>query len=536
VEGRKTYFSLRSKITVLVFCVVALALLVTYVLISKQIAENTQKNLAQKATDISRVVANSTVVIEALNGQRSESEIQLFTEKIRNVTHVEYIVVMDVNGIRKSHSDVTKIGHHFVGGDEDDVFNGKEYVSYAEGTLGQSLRSFTPIYSPEGKQIGAVAVGILLDSIKQAVDISRTTIYLAVGLGFLVGAVGAIVLARNIKKTLFGLEPFAIAKLLEERSAMLQAVREGIIAVDKKAQITLVNGEARRLLNQAGIKGNPLGQNVELYVPNSRLHNILVTGIAEVDQEQDMNGITLLTNRVPVSVSGEIVGAIATFRDKTEMQQLAEELTGVRSYAEALRAKTHEFMNKLHVILGLVRLESYDQLANYVSQIAQQYQDEVGYVIRRIKNPIFAGFLLGKLSRAREAGTDLVISEDSFLPDSVESEIVHALVTIVGNLIDNAFEAIAGSSLKRIDVSFVYNNEVLFIEVSDTGIGIPVEEISRIFLKGYSTKADNRGWGLFLVQQNVEKLKGRISVVSEVGVGTKFMVTLPYLSKGEAND
>ncbi len=524
---------LRTKITLLVCGVVAIALLVTNILISADVSANMQKALDVKATDIARIVARSQLVIEALSGQRDESEIQLFAEEIRNVTKVEFIVVMDMNSVRKSHPDESRIGQKFVGGDEIEALSGREYTSFGSGTLGPSLRAFAPIMGRDGKQVGAVSVGILLDSVQQAVDQSRTFIYYAVVFGLLVGIVGAVLLAQSVKKTLFGLEPIAIAKLLEERSAMLLSVREGIIAVDRNANITLVNGEAVRLLQQVGIEGDPIGKNVESFIPNTRLQDVLKTGNAELDQDQDLQGITLLTNRVPVCVHNEIVGAIATFRDKTELKQLAEQLTGVRNYAEALRAQTHEFMNKMHVILGLVRLKSYDQLADYINGIAHQYQKEVGYIVRRIKDPILAGFLLGELSHAREVGVDLVLSDGSYLPEIEDAELIHELVTIIGNLVANSLDAVANSPVKLVGIDCRYDEGILYLTVSDTGPGITKEQNKYLFDKGYSTKDGNRGLGLFLVQRSLKRIDGTIEVFSEVGQGTRFYVRIPYRSKGD---
>ena len=533
---KRPYVSLRTKIIILVCGVVALALLVTNVLISSNIASNTQKNLAEKASDIARMTASSPVVIEALHNQREDRAIQAFTSKILELTKVEFVVVMDMNGIRKSHPDISKIGQHFVGGDEIAALQGQEYVSVAAGTLGPSLRAFAPIFSPDGKQLGAVSVGILLDDVQQTVAEGRTIIYFGTGLGLLVGVLGAVLLAQNIKKTLFGLEPFTIAKLLEERSAMLQSVREGILSVDKESRITLVNQEAARLFHLAGINIDPLGKKVDECIPNTRLTDVLESGQAELDQEQDIHGVVILTNRFPIIVNGEIVGAIATFRDKTEISQLAEQLTGVRNYAEALRSQAHEFRNKLHVILGLVRMESYDQLASYIKNIAHNQQTEVNFVGSRIKDPVVAGFLLGKLSRARELGVELTLTKDSFLPESTDPEVIHELITIVGNLLANALEAVATSTLKQVNVYFHYASNELNIEVIDTGPGISPELLEAIFTKGYSTKADNRGLGLYLIQCSLDRLGGEIEVLSEPGNGTRFIVTLPYESKGVRND
>lgn len=526
-------FSLQTKITMLVCGVVALALLVTNIHLSGKIATNTQNNLAERATDIARIVAHSPLIVEALTGLRDESHIQNYTSEIRSVTNVEFIVVMDMQGIRKSHPNVDKIGQRFVGGDEALVLSGQEYTSTAEGTLGPSLRAFVPIRTADGRQVGAVSVGILLNRVQQAVDQSQSIIYLAIGLGLAVGVVGALLLAVEIKKTLFGLEPFAIAKLLEERSAMLQSVREGIIAVDNTSRITLVNEEAERLLNRAGIRGDSTGEDVESYVPNTRLKDVLKKGRAEYDQEQVINGITLLTNRVPICVNGEIVGAIATFRDKTEMRQLAEQLTGVRNYAEALRSQTHEFMNKLHVILGMVQLGCQDQLADYINQLAHYYQREVAFVVRHIKDPVLAGFLLGKLSHARENGAELVLSEDCYLPEPANPEYSHELVTIIGNLIDNALDAVKEADIKEIIVNVTCTDRFLSLDIADSGPGMDSAQLAQIYRKGFSTKSGNRGLGLFLVQQSVTRLQGNIEVLSQSGKGTRFVVSLPYESKGD---
>lgn len=529
----KPFFSLQTIITLLVCGVVALSLAVTDILISQKVAENTQQNLADKATTIARIVAHSPLVIEALNGQRAETEIQPFANDIRQTTAVEFVVVMDMQGIRKSHPDINKIGHPFVGGDEGAALKGQEYVSSAQGTLGMSLRAFTPIVSSTGEQVGAVAVGILLNNVNQAVIQSRLIIYIGVGFGLLVGVIGALFLARKIKNIMFGLEPREIAKMLEERSAMLQSVREGILAIDADSRITLANAAALRLFNQAGILGDPLGKKVADCVPNTLMNNVLKTGCAELDQEFDLFGITIVTNVIPLCVNGKSVGAIATFRDKTEIKQMAEELTGVLLYAEALRAQAHEFMNKLQVILGMVHMKYYDQLSTYIRKIAHQHQSEVGFIARHIKDPVLAGFILGKMSYAREVGADLVLFEECFFPAPADPEVIHEIVTVFGNLVDNALDAVVDCPLKRIDVNFSYEDDVLSLEVRDTGPGINNELKSQIFTKGYSTKGPNRGLGLYLVKRSLNRLNGRIEIVSEEDQGTLFKVSLPYESKDE---
>lgn len=527
----KPLFSLQTKIAVFTCIVVALALLAADIIINTKISDNARLSASEEATEIARIIACSPTIIEALSGRRDEGDIQLFTDKVLNVSEVRFITVMDMNRVRKSHPNPSLIGTYYEEDDVNPVFEGRENTSVNKGSLGVSLRAFSPIFAPDGQQVGVVLVGILIESVQEAVDNSRAGIYVAVGIGLLVGILGSLVLARNIKKSMFGLEPFTIAKMFEERSAMLQTVREGILAVDKGSHITIVNEEAMRLFRQAGIIGDPIGRKVDEYVPNTRMQAILLKGQAEFDQEQDLNGIIILANRIPIIVDGEIVGAIATFRDKTEMRQLAEKLTGVRVYAEALRSQTHEFMNKLHVIIGMVRMGYYERLTSYVSQISNQYQAEVGYVAKKIKDPVLAGFVMGKLSLVREAGAEMILSEDSFLPEPAEPEFVHELITILGNLINNALDAVEHSTVKHINLGFYYESDILKIDIGDTGIGIEEEVKKSIFEQGYSTKGNDRGLGLYLVKRSLERLGGTITVSSTVGHGTVFQVIMPYWSK-----
>ncbi|PGB38530.1 two-component system sensor histidine kinase DcuS (plasmid) [Bacillus toyonensis] len=526
MKKKKKLLDLWKTITLLVCTVVMFSLLVTDILISHNVERATEDSQAEKAKTIARIVANDSVVIDGLTGKADTSAIQTYTNRLLKNTDVQFIVVMDMGGIRKSHPDPQKIGHHFIGGDEGPALKGQEHVSLAEGTLGVSMRVFVPIFAETGEQLGAVAVGISADNVKESVKKSRHIIYIGVGVGILVGIIGAVLLARHIKKSLFGLEPHRIAKILEERNAMLLSVKEGIIAVDKDANVTLINNEAKRILKKGGLTGDIIGKNLELYTPNSRIKEVLQTGEVQLNEEQNIYGITIVTNRVPLYVKGEIVGAIATFRDKTEIRQLAEELTGIKLYAEALRAQSHEFMNKMHVVLGLTHMKQYEELQKYVSRMVSEHQYEIGGVMKRIKSPVFAGFLLGKLSYAREKNIKLIISEESDLPDIYDDCIIHELITIVGNLINNAFDAVMNCEKKQVEVG-IQHGDALMITVQDTGSGIPEDMLDKLFTKGYSTKGDNRGYGLYLVKESTQRINGKIYIHSSLGEGTKITIEIP---------
>jgi CitB family two-component system sensor histidine kinase MalK len=531
INENKSFFTLQNNFVILTFVVITVSLLVTDFFISDKVGTTAYEQLNEEAIEIASVVANTPLIIEGLNDEKNQNEIQPFVEKIRGISGVRFITVMDMNRIRKSHPDPTMIGIYYDNHDADLAFAGKEQTSIDYGSLGKSLRAFSPVYTADGKQVGVVLVGIMLDEVAATVTQSRYSVLFGSACGLLIGMLGAVLLARHIKKVTFGMEPFVIAKMLEERNAILASVREGIFAIDSDSRITVINTEALRLFNKAGINDEAVGENVEDFVPNTRMQNVLKTGEAEFDQDQELEGVTLLTNRVPVLVNGEIVGVVATFRDKTEVRKLAEKLVDIKIYAEALRSQTHEFMNKLHVVIGMIHMEYYDELKDYVMKIAHQYQIEVGAVVRKIKDPVVAGFLLGKLSWAREVGVEMELEEDCCLPDMADADMVTELVTIIGNLLDNAVDAVEKSTVKKINVKIIQNCGVLKIEVSDTGKGIPREQYEAIFKNGYSTKGENRGVGLYIMKRSVDRLKGEITFVSKIGQGTTFYVSLPYRNK-----
>jgi two-component system sensor histidine kinase DcuS len=294
----------------------------------------------------------------------------------------------------------------------------------------------------------------------------------------------------------------------------------------------LINDEAKRLLRQNGELENLLLMESSKHWPALlHLRQVLETGQAGQDEEIDFNGSTLLTNSVPVRVNNQVVGAIVTFRDKTEVSQLVQRLTGISHYAEALRVQAHEFMNKLHVILGMVNLRAYDQLETYIMDTANHYHTEVGSLIRQIKDPVIAGFILGKMNRGREIGVEVSITPTSYLPESAQAEVTHELVTVLGNLLENAMDALDGLESPTIVLTFDHDDSRLRCTVRDNGNGIDPAVLPHIFEHGFSTKGTRRGIGLFLVKQSLEKLGGSIECESNKGVGTRFIVTLPYAIK-----
>ncbi|MGR3764466.1 DcuS/MalK family sensor histidine kinase [Rossellomorea sp. NS-SX7] len=525
-----------STIIILFVCIVVfISLVLTDLLISKTINENIESSIEEKAKIVSRTVAHSTIVKQGLQNQKHEERIQEYTLDIQKSAEVMFVVVMDMDGIRKSHPNPERIGKHFVGGDEKDVLQGKESLSISEGTLGKSVRAFSPVYDENDRQVGAVAVGISLNRVEEALNQSHRNILVGSIIGIFFGIIGAIFIARYIKRILFGLEPIAIAKILEERNTMLQSVHEGVVAVNKDTTVSLVNKSALTIFNKAGLGSDPVGLPIKDYMPETGLERVMETGKSELDEEQTINGVSILVNRVPLIVNNEVVGAISTFRDKTEVNRLAEQLTGVKSYAEALRAQSHEFMNKMHVILGLVNLEEYTRLERYIKELVSFRADEVNTVSSKVKDPALAGFIMGKMSYAREKNVLLTVDCHDFIPEPGDPSITHELITVIGNLLDNSIEAMADRDVKEVHLELSYQKGQLELIVTDTGNGIPKEMIEEIFIKGYSSKGEGRGYGLFLVKESLDKLDGHLYVESKEGSGTTMIAQALY-TEGKMND
>ena len=523
--GRKL-LTLETKIILLVWAVVASSLFTTYILISNKVYEIVEEIMGKNATRIAQVVAQSPTIVDSLTNDKQSAEIANWAALLGEVTKADFVIYDSNRTIRYRSSPKPLV--EGIKEEETLPLEAKDYIFVQQVSQGYFLRATSPILGPDNTLLGTVAVGISIDSATEALGESRFTVIFASYFGLLLGMTGALFLAKNIKDTLFGLEPFAIARLLQERDAMLQSVREGIVAIDSKGNVTLVNEEALRVLDLEGQREWLLNRPIESVVPHTRLLHVIETRTAEYDQEEVLNGTAVVMNRVPVNVDKKTVAAIATFRDRSEIKQMAEELTGVKNYVEALRSQTHEFMNKLHVILGMVRLKCYDELSEYIARISSEQSEEADFVAQRIKDPVLAGVWIGKLSRARELGVYLTLRPDSFVPNLDNIDFTNDLVTLIGNLVDNAMEALQESDRKRVQLTLTHEPDFLYIEVQDSGNGIPAELRSAIFAKGFSTKSPNRGFGLALVNKVLERRNGDLSLDSSSSHGTTFRIKIPY--------
>lgn len=487
-------------------------------------------NSRQRVENIASIISTSQTIIDKIQNPTLQNiaAIQAITEQTRALTQIDFIVIFNMQGVRYSHPDKNKIGQTIVGGDEQRALNGESYTSIAKGTLGDSVRAFKPIMNEKHQQIGAVLVGQTLQKINHLASRTSQPIWLSLFASLTIAIILAYLLSHNIKKILYGLEPIQMAQLFAERNAIIRTVKEGIVVINRNGLITQINDEAIRILRIDDDKENIIGLPIKNFIPNTRLHEVMMSGNAEYDCEQNINGVVILTNRTPLFVNDALVGAIASFRDMTEVRKLAENLTGVNRYADALRSQSHEFNNKLHVIYGLAFNDNKQELMDYLEQIIGNQQAESKLVSQYIKDPIIAGFLNSKFSRARELNVTLEFNIDGVLAPITDTSVIHSLVTILGNLIDNGLDAVQFLDDKQIKVSLVIDNSNFEIEINDNGEGISEKDIQYIFQKGYSTKGDNRGFGLYLVLASIDELDGHIQLCDlNNKKGTCFKVLLP---------
>lgn len=525
----KRPMKLSTLATLMMVGVIFTVLLSVHLLYFIQIDNFTHSHVKDKALAVARTLAEDPQIQRGLTLPADQGIIQPVAKAVQKRNDLLFVTVTDMQGVRYSHANSALVNKRFIGQDLQPALAGHENVSVNHGTLVEALRVFTPVFNTRHQQIGVVAIGISLSDVTAQINRSRWNIFWTILLGGSVGVLGVLILVRRLKTILLGLEPHEISSLFEQRQAILDSVKEGVIAVDADARVTLINQAAQQLLRETAIEAPLSGDRIpEHSLMLSHLRDALHDGTARYDEELNVQGRIMISNTVPVRSRKRIIGAVCTFRDKTEISQLMQRLDGMVNYVDALRERSHEFMNKLHVILGLLHMKNYAQMEAYILKTANNYQTEIGSLLQRIKPPIIAGCLLSKINRASDKGHRLILNEASYLPDSGSEKQVAALVSILGNLIENALEALDQQQEGEIHLLLHYQNGWLSCEVSDDGPGIPALLASAIFTKGFSSKGDERGMGLFLVKQQTESLGGNISVESEPGVYTQFFVQLPW--------
>jgi two-component system CitB family sensor kinase len=523
---------LSTQIFIAQLAILTATVLIGFVLFARAERVQLDRQYEQRAGSIAQTVAGIPDIQACLQGVRAQCRqpIQTIASRVQRETGAAYVVVIDMHRVRHSHPDTALIGQQV----EEPIVtvDGRTHYRIDYGHTGPSANARAPMYGANGRMIGEVSAGIKESSVSKALwsELPTYAGWFAVALA--VGAAASWLLARRLKRKTFGLELDEIARLLQEREATLHGIREGVIAFDETGRVSVVNDEARRLLGGTAI---PVGSRLEQLLPPGRLRDVLAGAEAGQDEVVLTDDYCLTVNRMPVVLAGRPHGSVATLRDRTEMSGLLRELDGVRTLTDALRAQQHEFSNRLHAVTGLLELGQVDEALGFLTELHDGAAEFAESLRARIGSPLIVGLLLGKAAEASERGLTLEIGDDTWLGDAPRK--LQALTTILGNLIDNAFEALSGAGRAgRVVVSIVEDGAGITVTVTDNGPGIPPGSAETIFQDGYTTKAARgllrRGLGLALVHRLVQRLDGTITVTE--GPAPVFSVYLPATATSSA--
>ncbi|MET7680616.1 sensor histidine kinase [Streptomyces sp. NPDC005423] len=523
--GRGGKGRLSARILANQLFILALTGLIGFVLFAFAQRGEIDRAYEQRALDIAQTTAADPQIQRAMEYGGGGDVVQSVAQRIRRASGASYVVVLDLRGVRHSHPDPALIGEPT--GDQIVVLDGKAHVGTDQGVTGRSANGKAPLYGPSGTLVGEVSAGIPEHYVLGELWRELPTFGLYSAIAVALGSTAAFLLARRLKRTTFGLELEEIAGLLQDREAMLHGIREGVIAFDPDGRITVVNDEARNLLGL----GTALGSTLEEVLPDGRLRRALDGTLAGGDISVLTDDHCLAVNRMPVALHGRELGAVVTVRDRTELIGLLRELHSVRGLTDALRAQQHEFTNRMHTVAGLLDIGDHDAAYEFAVETAGAEQALTESVRERIGHPLLVGLIVAKTTVAAERGVRIVLSDDSAL--SAEPPHLRRLLTIVGNLLDNAIDASATGPARpggpEVRLSLIEAVDVVRVQVADTGPGIPAGTAESIFEDGWSTRPERgtarRGLGLALVHRLVQRHGGTITV-SE-GPGAVFTMTLP---------
>jgi two-component system CitB family sensor kinase len=439
-----------------------------------------------------------------------------------DATNARYVVVIDRRGIRHSHPILAEIGQAIT--EPVVALDGKDHFFVDPGSTGPSANARTPLYDASHRNIiGEVSVGISEKTVFNDLLNELSAFALYIGIALAVGVLASYALAWRLKRTTFGLELEEIAGLLQDREAMLHGIREGVLAFDQSDKVSVVNDEARRLLGL----GTALGCRLEDLLPEGRLRRALAGELGPDEIHVLTDSHCLAINRMPVVLRGRALGAVVTVRDRTEMVGMLRELDSVRGLTDALRAQQHEFANRMHTLAGLLELGEQEQALDYAVELASSDRTQAAKIRERIANSLMVGLIVAKCTVAAERGVRLSLDPASKL--SADPGHLRRLLTVVGNLLDNAVDATAASSPATVELLILETPHAITVRVSDSGPGVPDEARAHIFEDGWSTRPDRgtarRGLGLAMVHRLVTRHGGEITVSQ--GPGGVFTVRLP---------
>lgn len=451
--------------------------------------------------------------------------LQPLAESIRLETEATLVIITDRNGMQVSNTDRAQIGTFLVAPEESRALRfGRPYLSKTHNSDGEIISGNAPIFNDTLDIIGMVSVGYLVENVRQVTQVYLQKELFYIWVFITLGLAVAILIAHGVKKATLGLEPKEIANLFQERETLIASIREGIVATDSIGIITLLNNTAQEQFGEARIQ-----QPINSLFPGIDFSPVFSAGQQMINYEIVIQGVNIVFNMVPILRDDVIHGAVLTFRRKDEIDLISHELSQVQAYSNMLRAQTHEYSNRLHAIVGMVQMEAYEEVLDFINEETTGQRRLIRLLTESIPDPIVSSFLIGKYMHALEVKVELRIDPESHMVDIPNDVDRHQLVTILGNVINNAIDAaLAGDGPARVNLFLSDYGDDLIFEIEDSGHGVPDNMVETIFQKGVSGKiGENRGYGLHLVKTALHAMNGGISVLrSDLG-GALFVIEIP---------
>ena len=520
--------SIQKKLSKSYFILVGLLLLFTAAFILPAQLKELNTTLEKQISGTGYILSKEPEIISGMKEHNFSSSItQMLSDLMDNSDEIDYIVFADKNSIRLFHPDPDEIGKSFAGGDEKQILSDPTpYITTKQGAHNVQKRSFHQIHDEDGNVLGFVMVSASLSTVRDAqlrIVLKFLFVFLCL---FIIGILFAIYTARHIRRSLFGYEPATFARMFIQREEILENIDEGLLAYDLSFEKIYFNSAAANLLGTS----YELTKNSEIYHLCQKCidDNEIVTSVPH-----EYNGKTLLLSIMPLSNNDKCIGFLIMLRDRTEMLDLADQLTGSTHIVEALRASTHEFLNKLHIISGMLQMENYDQAITFIDGLSNDTQNSYQSVIQQIQNKTIAALLLGKQSRARELDIDFSIQKNCYLDSHNDFLSTKELVTIVGNLIENAFHAVENrNGIRQVQLFIGQTSDGLTIITDDTGCGMTEAQINDLMTGNFTTRGEGHGIGFRLIREIVNKHDGYLSIDSEPDVGSSFTISIQKKRNG----
>ncbi|HIC1975613.1 TPA: citrate sensor histidine kinase CitA [Klebsiella pneumoniae] len=496
--------------------------------------ERLHYQVGQRALIQAMQISAMPELVEAVQ-KRDLARIKALIDPMRSFSDATYITVGDASGQRLYHVNPDEIGKSMEGGDSDEaLINAKSYVSVRKGSLGSSLRGKSPIQDATGKVIGIVSVGYTIEQLENWLSLQISSLLIPMAIMLLLLLFCARRFSLHIKKQMLNMEPQQLSQLLIQQSVLFESVFEGLIAIDSVYKITAINQTARRLLNLSQPEPTLIGKRISSVI-SQEVFFYDAPQTNKKDEIVTFNQIKVIASRMAVILNNEPQGWVISFRSKDDINTLSLQLSQVQQYADNLRAVQHEHRNLISTIAGLLFLKRYNQALELIQQQSESHQKVIDFIARNFQDNHLAGLLIGKYYRAKELGLELIFDPACFV-DRLPTALSHnEWISIVGNLLDNAYNASLRQpqGSKQIECLINSDGQEVIIEIADQGCGIDEALRDRIFERGVTSSASkDHGIGLWLVRSYVEQAGGSIVVENNIPFGTIFTLYIPLTRDG----